>query len=82
MGFDPFTLADNLPHFDPLYVGKYYNSELPSDGVSDAVPVQNNYDSSFPFHPILCRKEIYNNYLIHYTHMLIYYVKYRACFFR
>ena len=47
------TIAVNLPYFDRLYVSKYNNYLLPSNSVSDAVPVQNIYESWFPFHPIL-----------------------------
>ena len=47
------TLVGNLPYFDLLYVGKYNNYLLPSDGVSASVLVQNIYESSFPFHPFL-----------------------------
>ena len=49
------TIAGNLPYFYLLCIGKYNNYLLPLDGISIVVPVQNIYELSFPFHPILKR---------------------------
>ena len=50
-GISSATVTGNLPYFEILYVGKYTIINFHLDVIY--VPVQNTYESLFPFNPLL-----------------------------